>query len=148
MSASASELTISATRWNARLLGAFGPILILTGLGGFLLPSRFALLSGAAPYDLFHLFFGALGTALVLARNARGVAIFNLAFGLGDLYQAAAGMLGLFPARLFHYRPGDHLAHLVLGLLLAVVGWWGLRPGSDQFGASTPPPSVGRTPTR
>ena len=116
---------MSATRWNARLLGAFGPILILTGLGGFLVPPRLALMSGAVPYDLFHICSGALGTALVLASNARGVAIFNLAFGLGDLYQAAAGMLGLFPAGLFHYRSGDHLAHVVLGLLLAIVGWWG-----------------------
>ena len=118
-------MSARATHWNARLLGMFGPILILTGVSGFVVPSRLALMSGAAPYDLFHIFFGALGTALVLARNARGVASFNLAFGLGDLYQAAAGMLGLFPAGLFHYRPGDQLAHVVLGLFLAVVGGWG-----------------------
>ena len=105
-------------------------------------------MSGALPYDLFHICFGALGTALVLARNARGVAIFNLGFGLGDLYQAAAGLLGLFPAALFHYRPGDHPAHVVFGLLLAVVGWWGwwgLR-SSDQFAASIAPPSAGHGP--
>jgi len=119
-------VSAAATRWNARLLGLFGPILILTGLGGFLIPPRLALMSGAAPYDLFHIFFGVLGTALVLARRARGVALFNLLFGLGDLYQAAAGMLGLFPAEIFRYRPADHLAHVVLGLLLAVVGAWGL----------------------
>ncbi len=116
-----------ATRWNARLLGLFGPILILTGLGGLLIPPRLALMSGAVPYDLFHIFFGVLGTALVLARRARGIALFNLLFGLGDLYQAAAGMLGLFPAAIFRYRPADHLAHVALGLLLAAVGAWGLR---------------------
>ena len=138
-------MSTRATRWNARLLGAFGPILILTGVGGLLLPPRLALMSGAPPYDLFHICFGALGTALVLARNARGVAIFNLGFGLADLYQAAAGVLGLFPAALFHYRRGDHLAHVVLGLLLAVVGWWGLRR-RGQFSASAPPPSVGPEP--
>jgi hypothetical protein len=126
-----------AARWNARLLGAFGPILILTGLGGLLIPPRLALMSGAVPYDLFHIAFGALGTALVLARRARGIAIFNLAFGLGDLYQAAAGQLGLFPADIFRYRMGDHLAHVVLGLLLAGVGGWGLR---------SPRPLVVRTP--
>ncbi len=116
-----------AARWNARLLGAFGPILILTGVGGLLIPPRLALMSGAVPYDLFHIAFGALGTALVLARRRRGIALFNLLFGLGDLYQAAAGLLGLFPADVFHYKPGDHLAHVVLGLLLAAVGGWGLR---------------------
>ena len=116
-----------AARWNARLLGAFGPILILTGLGGLLIPPRLALMSGAVPYDLFHIAFGTLGTALVLARRARGVATFNLLFGLGDLYQAAAGLLGLFPTDVFHYKVGDHVAHVVLGLLLAGVGAWGLR---------------------
>jgi hypothetical protein len=125
MTRSTSEL--AATRWNARLLGAFGPILILTGLAGLLIPPRLALMSGAVPYDVFHIAFGVLGTALVLARRARGVALFNLLFGVGDLYQAAAGMLGLFPAALFRYRPADHLAHVGLGLLLAAVGAWGLR---------------------
>jgi hypothetical protein len=115
-----------ADRWNARLLGAFGPILILTGIAGLVLPPRLALMSGAVPYDLFHIAFGLLGTALVLARRARGIAIFNLAFGLGDLYQAMAGILGLFPAEIFRYKPGDHVAHLLLGLLLAAVGAWGL----------------------
>jgi hypothetical protein len=115
-----------ADRWNARLLGAFGPILILTGLGGLVIPPRLALMSGAVPYDLFHIAFGALGTALVLARRARGIAMFNLLFGLGDLYQAAAGLLGLFPSSVFLYKTGDHVAHVALGLLLAVVGGWGL----------------------
>jgi hypothetical protein len=116
-----------ADRWNARLLGLFGPILILTGLSGLVIPPRLALMSGAVPYDLFHIAFGTLGTALVLARRARGIALFNLLFGLGDLYQAAAGLLGIFPADVFHYRPGDHVAHVLLGLLLAAVGGWGLR---------------------
>jgi hypothetical protein len=131
MAMAASEPAISVTaasaaRWNGRLLGLFGPILILTGLSGFLVPSRLALMSGAAPYDLFHIVCGLLGTALVVARKARGIATFNLAFGLIDLYQAAAGLLGIFPAGLFRYRPGDHVAHLLFGLLLAVVGWKGL----------------------
>ncbi len=118
-------MSTAAAHWNARLLGLFGPILIVTGLAGFLVPPRLALMSGAPPYDVFHITFGALGTALVLARRARGIALFNLLFGLGDLYQAAAGVLGLFPAAVFLYRPADHLAHVVLGLLLAAVGAWG-----------------------
>jgi hypothetical protein len=118
---------VSWPLWNARLLGAFGPVLIVTGIAGFVMPSRLALMSGAAPYNLFHIASGLLGTALVLAKNATGVAAFNLLFGLGDLYQALAGVLGLFPTQVFRYKPGDHVVHVVLGVLLAAVGWMGLR---------------------
>jgi hypothetical protein len=118
---------VSWVVWNARLLAAFGPILILTGVAGFLVPAQRALMSGAPAYNMFHIAFGLLGTALVLGKSAVGIACFNLLFGLGDLYQAVAGVAGLFPSKLFHYKPGDHVVHVVLGLLLAVVGWMGLR---------------------
>jgi hypothetical protein len=121
-------MSARAARWNARLLGVFGPILIITGISGLLIPPRLALMSGAPPYDAFHIAFGLVGTSLVVARRARGVALFNLGFGLGDLYQAVAGVLGIFPAALFRYQRADHLAHVILGLLLAAVGGWGLRP--------------------
>ena len=48
---------------------------------------------------------GLVGTTLVVARSARGIATFNLAFGPVDLYQAAAGLLGIFPAGVFRYKP-------------------------------------------
>lgn len=113
-------------RWNFRLLAVFAPALLLAGLAGFLVPSHLALMSGAAPYNVFHLGFGAAGVALVWARRARAIAAFNLAFGAFDLYQAVAGPTGLFPARLFALRPADHVLHAVLGLLLVVVGARGL----------------------
>jgi hypothetical protein len=113
--------------WNARVLGVFGPVLILTGLAGFVVPARYALMSGAPAYNVFHIAFGLLGSALVLAHDATGIAVFNLGFGLGDLYQAVAGVLGVFPARQFRYKPADHVVHVVLGLALAAVGWLGLR---------------------
>jgi hypothetical protein len=113
--------------WNARLLAVFAPVLILTGLAGFLLPPRFALMSGAPAYNVFHIAFGLLGSALVLSHSPTGIAVFNLGFGLGDLYQAVAGVLGIFPARQFHYKRADHVVHVVLGLALAAVGWLGLR---------------------
>ncbi len=137
-------MSARAADWNARLLGAFGPVLILTGASGLLLPPRLALMSGAVPYDLFHITCGLLGTALVLARRARGVALFNLLFGLGDLYQAAAGVLGIFPSAVFLYKPLDHLAHLVLGLLLAVVGAWGVRARGAEAQRSPAPASAGQ----
>ena len=125
-------MTVDDARWgriNRRLLALFGPILILAGVAGFLTPPHLALTSGAAPYNVFHILSGALGTALVLTRNAHGIAAFNFGFGVIDLYQALAGLTGLFPSALFRYRPADHILHVVLGLLLAMVGWRGLFAG-------------------
>jgi hypothetical protein len=113
--------------WNSRVLGVFGPVLIVTGIAGFLVPPRFALMSGAPAYNVFHIVFGVIGTGLVLAKSATGVPAFNLGFGIADLYQAVAGVVGFFPARTFKYKPADHVLHVVLGLALAAVGWMGLR---------------------
>jgi hypothetical protein len=113
--------------WNWRVLAVFGPVLILTGIAGFLIPPRLALMSGTPAYNVFHIVFGVIGTALVLAKSATGVAVFNLGFGIADVYQAVAGVAGFFPARQFRYKPADHVLHVVLGLGLAAVGWMGLR---------------------
>jgi hypothetical protein len=121
---------LAAANWtlvNGRVLAVFGPVLILTGIAGFLIPPRLALMSGAPAYNLFHIAFGALGTGLVVAKTATGIAAFNLGFGAADVYQAVAGVAGFFPARLFRYKPADHVLHVVLGLGLAAVGWMGLR---------------------
>ena len=91
------------------------------------IPARFALMSGAPSYNVFHLGFGALGTALVLARSATAIAAFNLAFGIADVYQVVAGLTGWFPARPFRYKPADHVVHAVIGVGLGAVGWMGLR---------------------
>ena len=115
------------TLWNGRVLALFGPVLILAGIAGFLIPARFALMSGAPAYNIFHIAFGVLATALVLARSATGIAAFNLGFGIGDIYQALAGVAGWFPARQFRYKPADHVVHVVFGLGLTAVGAMGLR---------------------
>ena len=120
-------MNVDWARWNGRVLAAFGPILILTGVAGFLIPPRLALMSGAPGYNVFHIVFGLIGTALARARNPTGIAAFNFGFGLIDLYQAVAGAAGWFPAARFQYRPADHVAHVVIGLALAVIGWQGLR---------------------
>ena len=119
------------SRRNLWLTGLFGPVLILTGVAGLLLPARLSLMSNAVPYDLFHIAFGLLGVALVAARSARGAALFNLGFGAIDLYQALAGLTGVFPAGVFHLKPADHAVHVVLGLLLVIFGvryWSTPRP--------------------
>ena len=116
-------------RWNFRLLAVFAPVLIATGVAGFLMPPALALMSSAAPYNVLHLSAGTLGLLLVLGRRATGIAAFNLGFGALDLYQAAAGLTGLFPARLFALRPADHVVHVVLGALLVAFGARGLGLG-------------------
>jgi hypothetical protein len=133
----AAEGGAAAQRWQRRsqlLLQVFAPVLILTGLGGFLIPPQVALMSGACPYNVFHLVAGTLGVLLALTRRPAAAALFNVGFGAIDLYQAVAGVAGLFPAALFALRPADHVVHLVLGLLLVVVGWLG-RPRAEPIGA-------------
>jgi len=118
-------------RRNLWLTGLFGPLLVLTGVAGLLLPARLSLMSNAVPYDAFHIAFGMLGVALVVARSARGAALFNLGFGAIDLYQALAGVTGLFPAGLFHLQPADHVVHVLFGVLLVLFGlryWTSPRP--------------------
>ena len=112
---------------NFRVLSVFGPVLIATGIAGFLIPPRLALMSGAPAYNVFHIAFGVIGTALAVTSGARAAAAFNLGFGALDLYQVAAGIGGFFPARAFRYKTADHIVHAVLGLALVVVGWMGLR---------------------
>jgi hypothetical protein len=107
--------------WNRRLLLIFAPVLILTGIGGFLIPPRLALMSGAAPYNIFHIVAGFVGLG-AWWWGSRPAAGFNLMFGLVDLWLAVAGMTGWFPSALFQLRPADHLVHVLVGLLLVVVG--------------------------
>jgi len=114
-------------RRNLRLLAVFSPVLIATGVAGLLLPPPPAdlasiMMSNARPYDAFHIAFGLLGGGLVVARRIRASALFNLGFGAFDLYQAAAGLLGIFPSDVFDLRPADHVVHVLLGALLAGFG--------------------------
>jgi hypothetical protein len=119
-------------RRNLRLLTLFAVVLVVAGVAGMLIPPELALMSGALPYDVFHIVFGVLGIGIVLARSTRGAALFNLGFGMIDLYQAAAGLLGVFPAAVFGLRPADHVVHVVLGLLLVGFGVRGLAPATAR----------------
>jgi len=127
------ELVTGGPSWatrNVQLLTVFAPLLLLTGVLGFVLPAQMSLMSGAAPYNVFHLLAGATGLALVLTRQVGGVIAFNLIFGAIDLYQALAGVTGLFPAHFFALRPADHVVHIVVGALLVGVGYQGKREQS------------------
>lgn len=117
---------------NTRVLRVFGPILILTGALGFVLPPRLALMSGEAPYNLFHVVFGIVGTMFACRGADRRCRLFNAGFGAIDLYQAAASALGWFPIAVFRWTRVDDAAHVVLGLALIGIGLFGAGSESRQ----------------
>lgn len=107
---------------NSLLLTAFAPILIVAGILGFVTPPSLALMSGATPYNLFHIFFGLVGVGVLATKRVSLAKLFNIGFGAIDLYQAVASFAGLFPTTLFAYKRADDVLHIVLGLLLVGIG--------------------------
>jgi Domain of unknown function (DUF4383) len=110
------------TKRDVNLLVAkvFGPTLIVTGIAGFVIPSKKAATSGAPLYNVFHILFGALG---IVASRRRGTArAFNLGFGAIDLYQAVASRRGLFPKRWFRWKAADDVLHVAIGAGLVAAG--------------------------
>ena len=104
------------------LLRVFGPILVVTGVLGFVIPQRKALTSGAPAYNIFHLIFGGIGIACAASPSRRPAQAFNIGFGALDLYQAAASRRGWFPKRWFRWRAADDALHVVIGGALIVAG--------------------------
>jgi len=107
---------------NHVVLLIFGPVLIATGILGFVVPPQRAVTSGAPAYNVFHLFFGGFGTVLAIAGSNGPIRAFMIGFGAIDLYQAAASRLGWFPQRWFRWRAADDVLHVVIGAFLVVVG--------------------------
>lgn len=105
----------------------FAPLLILTGIAGFVIPAQYSLMSNATPYNLFHIIFGALGLLLLQTRSDFAASAFNLGFGLIDLYQALASMVGLSPIEYFQWTYADDVAHVILGSALVIIGGYGIR---------------------
>jgi hypothetical protein len=117
---------------NQKTLAVVAPLLMLTGIAGFVIPERYSLLSGAAPYNLFHLIFGAIGLVLMVAKNDLWASLFNFGFGLIDLYQVLASVAGLTPIQYFHWTYADDVVHVLLGFALAIIGGYGLRQWSRK----------------
>jgi hypothetical protein len=114
--------------WRNRIaLLAITVLLLGAAALGELGPAELSLTSAARPYNLFHLIAGLVGLGIFLSRNLRAAAAFNFGFGLIDLYQAVAGVLGWAPAQLFALRPADHVIHVLIGAALVAVAVSGAR---------------------
>jgi uncharacterized membrane protein len=112
---------------NQTTLIIFAPLLILTGIGGFVIPAQYGLMSNATPYNLFHIFFGAIGLILLQTKSDFVASSFNLGFGLIDLYQALASVVGLSPIEHFHWTFADDVTHVIVGFALVIIGGYGIR---------------------
>jgi hypothetical protein len=113
---------------NRITLAIFAPLLILTGIAGFLIPRQYQLMSGETPYNLFHLIFGAIGLFLVTATTSNlWASSFNFGFGLIDLYQVLASVVGLTPIQYFYWTFADDVLHVLIGFALVLIGGYGLR---------------------
>lgn len=107
---------------NYYVLLVFAPLLILTGILGFIIPAEKSLTSGAPAYNVFHLVFGIIGGLHVIKGDAHGIATFNVVFGVIDLYQAIASFLHWFPEKQFRWKRADDVLHIVIGAGLVAVG--------------------------
>src|SRR5690242_14265052 len=111
---------------NQKTLTIFAPLLILTGIAGFVIPEQYSLMSGAAPYNLFHIFFGAVGLLVLMTKSELFASVFNFGFGLIDLYQVLASVVGLTPIEYFHWTFADDVLHVLIGFALVIIGGRGL----------------------
>lgn len=107
---------------NGQVVLAMSAILLLAGVLGFLLPPRLSLMSGAAPYNVFHILFAAAAGACALSGQEAVFRAFNVLFGLLDLYQALASFAHIFPERHFRWKRSDDALHLLIGAGLVAIG--------------------------
>ncbi len=110
---------------NFLILAIFAPFLVLIGILGFVIPAKRSLTSVATPYNLFHMAFGLLGAIVVLSNYEMAIKVFNIGFGLIDLYQALASKTDLFPKTYFKWTRVDDVLHLVVGAALLLIGIFG-----------------------
>lgn len=112
---------------NQKTLAILAPLLLLAGIAGFVIPERYSLFSGETPYNLFHLIFGAIGLFIMTTKSDLAASIFNFGFGLIDLYQVLASVVGLTPIQYFLWTYFDDVAHVLLGFALTIIGGYGLQ---------------------
>ena len=112
---------------NQKTLAVLGPLLMLTGIAGFVIPPRYSMMSNSTPYNLFHIIFGAIGLMIMMTNSDLWASAFNFVFGLLDLYQALASAIGLAPIQYFYWTYVDDVVHVLLGFALVLIGGYGLR---------------------
>jgi hypothetical protein len=112
---------------NQKTLTVIAPLLMLAGIAGFVIPERYSLFSGETPYNIFHLIFGAIGLLLLTTKNDLWASLFNFGFGLIDLYQVLASVVGLTPIQYFLWTYFDDVAHVLIGFALTIIGGYGLK---------------------
>ena len=56
---------------------------------------------------------------------------FNFGFGLIDLYQVLASVVGLTPIQYFYWTYVDDVVHVLLGFALVIIGGYGLKKWKD-----------------
>ena len=117
---------------NRIVLSIFAPVLILTGVAGFLVQPQYSLTSGAAPYNVFHILFGVVGLLIAISGKGRLASFFNFSFGLIDLYQAIASFLNLPPKGFFLWTRVDDILHVVLGVALVLIGLFGILKQKEE----------------
>lgn len=121
------EIIVKGKPINYKVLLVFAPLLILIGIAGFIIPPEIALTSGAAAYNIFHISFGIIGLLILFLKNERSIRLFNIGFGLIDLYQALASFAHLFPERYFQWTRADDVLHIGIGAALILIGIFGDR---------------------
>jgi len=63
---------------------------------------------------------------MVLSGRPQPVSLFNLVFGLIDIYQAVASYLNLPPTQFFLWTRVDDILHVILGAALVLIGLYGI----------------------
>lgn len=122
---------------NQKTLMVLAPLLVLTGIAGFLIPEQYSLMSGAAPYNMFHIIFGVFGLLLISAKSDLLASLFNFGFGLIDLYQVLASVVGLTPIQYFYWTYVDDLVHVILGFALVLIGGYGIWKWKENHMSAT-----------
>ena len=117
---------------NQKTLMILAPLLMLTGFAGFIIPPQYNLMSGATPYNLFHIIFGAIGLLLTMTNDELWATSFNFGFGLIDLYQVVASVVGLTPIQYFYWTYVDDVVHVLLGFALVIIGGYGIMKYSHR----------------
>ena len=110
---------------NRIVLLILAPVLILTGVLGFILPTEISPLSNQPAYNIFHIVFGAIGLLLLIFRYENPIRGFNIGFGLIDIYQVAAAYADLFPEQFFKWTKVDTVMHIIIGVSLVIIGLYG-----------------------